>query len=97
MSGSLYIVSAPSGAGKTSLVSGLLAADPLIKKSVSYTTRDPRPGEQDGRDYHFVPPDEFDEIGELARKMGFAMVASGPFVRSSYHAGEMAAQVTSSS
>jgi len=40
----------------------------------------------------FVPPEEFDEIGGLARGMGFAMVASGPFVRSSYHAGEMAAE-----
>lgn len=39
----------------------------------------------------FVPPEEFDEIGNLARKLGFAMVASGPFVRSSYHAGEMVA------
>ena len=37
----------------------------------------------------FVPPEEFDEIGELCRKLGFRMVASGPFVRSSYHAGEM--------
>lgn len=41
----------------------------------------------------FVPPEEFDEIGNLARQMGFKMVASGPFVRSSYHAGEMAAEV----
>jgi lipoic acid synthetase len=39
----------------------------------------------------FVPPEEFDEIGELVRKLGFSAVASGPFVRSSYHAGEMAA------
>ncbi|HEY2251407.1 MAG TPA: lipoyl synthase, partial [Planctomycetaceae bacterium] len=38
----------------------------------------------------FVPPEEFDEIGNLARRMGFSLVASGPFVRSSYHAGEMA-------
>ena len=38
----------------------------------------------------YVPPEEFDEIGELARLLGFSMVASGPFVRSSYHAGEMA-------
>lgn len=38
----------------------------------------------------FVPPEEFDEVGELARKLGFQLVASGPFVRSSYHAGEMA-------
>ena len=37
----------------------------------------------------YVPPDEFDEIGRLVRRLGFGMVASGPFVRSSYHAGEM--------
>jgi lipoic acid synthetase len=43
----------------------------------------------------YVPPDEFDEIGRLARRMGFSLVASGPFVRSSYHAGEMAAQAHS--
>ncbi len=42
----------------------------------------------------YVPPEEFDEIGELARKLGFGMVASGPFVRSSYHAGEMAAELS---
>jgi lipoic acid synthetase len=40
----------------------------------------------------FVPPEEFDEIGRLVRKLGFGMVASGPFVRSSYHAGEMASE-----
>lgn len=43
----------------------------------------------------YVPPEEFDEIGELARRLGFGMVASGPFVRSSYHAGEMAAEIVS--
>ena len=42
----------------------------------------------------FVPPEEFDEIGDLARRMGFSLVASGPFVRSSYHAGEMAQQAS---
>ena len=62
MSGTLYIVSAPSGAGKTSLVGALLAADPLVRKSVSYTTRKPRPGEQDGREYHFVSMDEFERM-----------------------------------
>jgi guanylate kinase len=68
MSGCLFIVSAPSGAGKTSLVSALLAADPRVKKSTSYTTRSPRPGEQNGRHYHFVSPAEFDQMlarGEL--------------------------------
>ncbi|MFN7086439.1 MAG: guanylate kinase [Burkholderiales bacterium] len=59
MSGSLFVVSAPSGAGKTSLVAALLAADPQIRKSVSYTTRAPRPGEINGRDYHFVTVEEF--------------------------------------
>ena len=42
----------------------------------------------------YLPPEEFDEIGRLVRQLGFTMVASGPFVRSSYHAGEMAAAVT---
>ncbi len=57
--GVLYIVSAPSGAGKTSLVKALLKMDPAIRLSVSYTTRPPRPGETDGRDYHFVSHDGF--------------------------------------
>ena len=38
----------------------------------------------------YLPPEEFDELGDMARRMGFQQVASGPFVRSSYHAGEMA-------
>ncbi|HSM97422.1 MAG TPA: guanylate kinase [Gallionella sp.] len=59
MSGNLFIISAPSGAGKTSLVHALLDTDPLIDLSVSYTTREPRPGEQDGRDYHFVSRETF--------------------------------------
>jgi guanylate kinase len=62
MTGCLFIVSAPSGAGKTSLVSALLAADPLLKKSISYTTRAPRPGEQSGRHYHFVTQAAFDQM-----------------------------------
>ncbi|MHB0974931.1 MAG: guanylate kinase [Thiobacillus sp.] len=60
--GVLYIVSAPSGAGKTSLVKALLKADPAIRLSVSYTTRSPRPGEADGRDYHFVNRQRFEEM-----------------------------------
>ncbi len=59
MPGNLFIISAPSGAGKTSLVHALLDINPHIDLSVSYTTRDPRPGEQDGKDYHFVSRDEF--------------------------------------
>jgi guanylate kinase len=62
MSGNLFIVSAPSGAGKTSLVAALLDADPLVRKSVSFTTRAPRPGEINGREYNFVSLDEFERM-----------------------------------
>ena len=58
-SGSVFIVSAPSGAGKTSLVRALLEADPLVKLSISYTTRAPRPGEVEGQHYHFVDLNAF--------------------------------------
>lgn len=57
--GCLYVVSAPSGAGKTSLVKALMEREPDIRFSVSYTTRKPRPNEVDGRDYHFVTPERF--------------------------------------
>jgi guanylate kinase len=52
--GNLIVVSAPSGAGKTTLVRMLIERDPLVRHSVSYTTRPPRPGEQDGREYNFI-------------------------------------------
>ena len=54
MSGKLYVVAAPSGAGKTTLVRLLLDSEPGVHLSISYTTRGPRPGEADGREYHFV-------------------------------------------
>lgn len=60
--GTLYIVSAPSGAGKTSLVKELLARDSKIMVSVSHTTRAPRWGEENGVAYNFVSTDEFDEL-----------------------------------
>lgn len=71
MSGNLFIVSAPSGAGKTSLVAALLDSDPLVRKSVSFTTRAPRKGEVDGREYNFVSVAEFER-----------MRAAGEFVES---------------
>ena len=71
MSGNLFVVSAPSGAGKTSLVHALLDINPQIDLSVSYTTRDPRPGEQDGKDYHFV-----------SREIFLAMAKRGEFLES---------------
>jgi len=71
MSGSLFIISAPSGAGKTSLVHALLANNPQIDLSVSYTTRAPREGEVDGVAYHFVSHDTF-----------HAMATEGEFLES---------------
>ncbi len=59
ISGNLFIVTAPSGAGKTSLVRALLAADSQVRLSVSYTTRPMRPGEVGGIDYHFVTDEHF--------------------------------------
>ena len=67
--GDLFVMVAPSGAGKTSLVAKLLEREPNIHLSVSYTTRAPRPGEADGRDYHFVDRAAFE-----------AMIASGDFL-----------------
>ncbi|MEZ3134536.1 guanylate kinase [Stutzerimonas kunmingensis] len=57
--GTLYIVSAPSGAGKTSLVKALVDAQPQVRVSVSHTTRTMRPGEVDGVNYHFVSREDF--------------------------------------
>lgn len=53
------MVSAPSGAGKSSLVNGLLKLEPDLKLSISFTTRPPRPGEENGREYHFITADDF--------------------------------------
>ncbi len=64
-SGRLFILSAPSGAGKTSLANALVESDPTVEFSVSHTTRAPRPGERDGVHYHFVSMAEFERlIGE---------------------------------
>src|SRR5678809_1555298 len=59
MPGLLIVITAPSGAGKSSLIAAALKADPALRLSVSYTTRAPRPGEQDGREYHFVDEPAF--------------------------------------
>jgi guanylate kinase len=65
MSGSLFIVAAPSGAGKSSLVNALLEREPDIQLSISYTSRGPRPGETEGAHYHFVSRETFE--GMVAR------------------------------
>lgn len=62
MAGDLFIVAAPSGAGKTTLVRLLLEREAGIRLSISHTTRSPRPGETDGREYHFVAVDVFRQM-----------------------------------
>jgi guanylate kinase len=69
MRGNLFVVVAPSGAGKTSLVNALLEQEPNIKLSISYTTRAPRSGEKHERDYHFVSREAFE-----------GMIAAGDFL-----------------
>ena len=61
-SGKLFVITAPSGAGKTSLIDAVMKDDPTLKISVSYTTRSPRTGEKNGVDYHFVDDAKFLEI-----------------------------------
>lgn len=72
--GRLFVISAPSGAGKTTLTRMLLAADPAIKLSISTTTRPPRPGEVDGREYHFVEPARFEAMREAGEFLEWAHV-----------------------
>jgi guanylate kinase len=74
MRGSLYVVAAPSGAGKTSLVKALMERQPRIRFSVSYTTRKPRPSEIDGRDYHFVTQERFQQMVERGEFLEHARV-----------------------
>ena len=74
-SGSLIVISAPSGAGKTSLTRAVIQQMENLgyhaSFSISYTTREPRPGEQDGVDYHFITPDEFERMIEDMEKQLF--------------------------
>ena len=62
MTGKLFVITAPSGAGKTSLIEAVMRDDPSLKISVSYTTRAPRKGEKDGVDYHFVDEKTFRDM-----------------------------------
>jgi guanylate kinase len=74
MPGRLYVVSAPSGAGKTSLVKALMEREPRIRISVSYTTRKPRPNEIPGRDYHFVTAERFADMAAKGEFLEHARV-----------------------
>lgn len=72
--GLLLVMSSPSGAGKTTLARKLLAADPSITMSVSVTTRAPRPGELDGKDYHFITHEEFARLRDRGDLLEYAEV-----------------------
>lgn len=72
--GNLFVVAAPSGAGKTSLTRALLEREPAIRLSVSYTTRAPRPGEVEGIDYHFVTEQQFTALKEAGEFLEHAHV-----------------------
>ena len=72
--GLMFIMSSPSGAGKTTISRMLLEADPAIRLSVSATTRPMRPGEVDGKDYHFVTQAEFDRMVEAEEFLEWAHV-----------------------
>ena len=74
MRGTLYIVSAPSGAGKSSIVNRVLARDPQISLSISFTSRQPRPGERHAEHYHFVDEAEFGRMVEAGDFFEHALV-----------------------
>ena len=91
--GHLFVVSAPSGAGKTSLIEALAGGDPLLQVSVSHTTRPRRPAEKDGVHYHFVPAERFqamrdgDEFLESATVFDHAYGTSRRAVQDAVRAG----------
>jgi guanylate kinase len=92
--GNLFVIAAPSGGGKTSLTRALLERERGIRLSVSYTTRPPRPGEQDGVDYHFISADRFallKDAGELlehAHVHGNWYATSATWLKSQVSAGQ---------
>jgi guanylate kinase len=92
--GNIFIVVAPSGAGKTSLVAALLAAEPTVELSISYSTRQPRTGEVDGKHYHFVDQAVFKsmidrgDFLEHAEVYGNYYGTSAPWIRSRLEVGQ---------
>jgi guanylate kinase len=93
-SGKLFVITAPSGAGKTSLIDAIMRDDPTLKVSVSYTTRAPRRGEQNGVDYHFVDDGTFlamkqrDEFLESAEVHGYRYGTSKQVITDALKRGE---------
>src|SRR5688572_13445162 len=72
--GHLYVIAAPSGAGKTSLLQALMRRRPSLGFSVSCTTRKPRPGEHDGKDYHFLQRADFERLRDAGEFIEHANV-----------------------
>jgi len=72
--GRLFVITAPSGAGKTSLVNALLKSEPNLRLSISHTTRPRRPTETDGREYHFVTQSQFEQLIAQGEFLEYARV-----------------------
>jgi guanylate kinase len=91
--GEVFIVTAPSGTGKTTLLTELLAGDPRLRFSISFTTRPPRPGEVHGKDYFFVTPEEFarlrdrGDLAEWVEQYGYSYGTSRQQVREALASG----------
>jgi guanylate kinase len=91
--GDVFVITAPSGTGKTTLLKQLMAAEPRLGFSISYTTRAPRPGEVNGRDYFFVSPEEFARLrdqgalAEWVEQFGYAYGTSRQWVEESLAGG----------
>jgi guanylate kinase len=94
MKGRLFVITAPSGAGKTSLIDAIMREDPTLKVSVSYTTRAPRRGEKNGVEYHFVDEGTFlamqqrDEFLESAEVHGYRYGTSKQVITDALTRGE---------
>ena len=87
--GALWVIAAPSGAGKTSLVRKLLERDPTLRFSISYTTRQPRTSEKEGRDYFFVDKPKFQDLANRGAFLEFAQVFDNWYGTSREHVDEL--------